>query len=864
MSARANSAFTASLFEGLEHGGVRHVCVSPGSRSTPLTVAAVRSSSLRCWSHLDERSAAFFALGLAKCRREPVALVCTSGTAAANFHPAVLEAHHSRTPLLLLTADRPPELRDWGAGQTIDQVQLYGTAVRWFVDAPVPEEGAGPERYARALASRAVAAACGRPAGPVHLNLPFREPLGPAENPGPKRDRAAQRSGDVPPRALSGASSPSPDLVVQLLERLRAAQRGVISCGPLNHPDAADSIAALARALGWPLLAEPTSQLRRGPHVAATPVVTSSDLFLRDAETARRLAPDCVLRFGDTPTSKAFRSWLEQHPPTDLVVVDPDRAWHDPSQLASLVLAVDPELLCDHLLRRLPAAAPAASPWLQRFLSAERASTAAVEAAVSSGDELLEPRAVRELAAALPANAVLYVSNSMPVRDLDAFLPLDPTPLGVLCNRGVNGIDGMVSSALGAAAGLRDSKRRVVLLTGDLAFLHDAGALLAARRHQLDATIVVLDNNGGGIFSFLPIAEHGAAVDFEEQFRSPHHLDLGAVARAYGARSVRIGSWEHFRAAFKDAGTGPGVSVIEVPVDRDRSVAHHREVERRVAEALRRQEPGPTRSAGIRLHRCVEGSGPPLLLLHGFSGSSESLDDAASRLQHRFQTIRLDLIGHGRSPSPTDPSAYSMQSCVAQIVDALDELGIESAHVLGYSMGGRVALALGAWQPERVRSALLVGASAGLADARRRVERVARDEALASRIESGGLISFVDEWMSQALFATQQRLGSRALAVAREQRLASDPIGLAGSLRGMGSGAQPPLQHLLRELRTPLLFVAGERDVKFSAIASSLASLAPEADCCVVPRAGHAVHLEEPEAFGRIANSFFSDMEQRR
>ncbi len=586
-----NFAFSTQLFEELVRCGVEHVVISPGSRSAPLATAAWRQPALRCWSQIDERSGAFFALGLAKATRAPVAVVCTSGTAAVNLHPAVVEAHHARVPLLMLTADRPPELRDWGAGQTIDQVRLYGSAVRWFAEVPVPELGdSGLLRSARALARRAVASARGRPAGPVHLNLPFREPLAPTR----LKDGAGSAGGELArsePAAAAdirvepGEAAPSPELVASLLARLRSCERGVVVCGPLDaEPETAESIARLAAALGWPLLADAASQLRRGPHAEAAPLIATFDLFLRDPATARRLAPRGVLRFGDSPTSKALRLWLEEHLPESFVLVDPDGVWHDPGRLASEVLRVHPRALCDALLRRTGEESPAPSPWLRAFLAAEQCTLERVERELGSHAELLEARAVRELDAALPEDALLYVSSSMPIRDVDSFLPPGASRLRILCNRGANGIDGVVSSAIGASAA---GATPVVLLTGDLAFLHDAGGLLAAARHGLRATLVVLDNDGGGIFSFLPIAAHGAAVGFEDNFRTPHGLDLAAVASAYGARAVRIDSWEHFATAFKEALAGDRVQVLVIPVDRDRNVAQHREIEHAVATALK-------------------------------------------------------------------------------------------------------------------------------------------------------------------------------------------------------------------------------------------------------------------------------------
>jgi 2-succinyl-5-enolpyruvyl-6-hydroxy-3-cyclohexene-1-carboxylate synthase len=594
------TAFAIALFQELARAGVRDVCLCPGSRSTPLAMATAQQRELRCWTHIDERSAGFFALGLAKASRAPVALVCTSGTAAANFLPAVIEAHYACVPLLLLTADRPPELRECGAGQTIDQVHLYGRHVRWFAEPAPPEAGGSALRAARALASRAVATAAGRPAGPVHLNLPFREPLEPREVPGDvpadlaERDplAAAGRGRDAFTAVTVGAPLASNATADALAGLVRTHARGVIACGPLDDPDALPAaVARLARLAGWPLLADPTSQLRRGPHVGDAPVIAASDLFLRDEAFASDHAPEVILRLGGTPTSKALRLWIERQAPEHLLLIDPDGGWNDPSHLASQVLHVDPTALFAAVCERIESGPVGArGVWLADFVAAERRALAAIDACLAEENALLEPRAVRELADALPDAALLYVSNSMPVRDVDAFLPASPRPLRVLCNRGANGIDGMLSSALGAAAA---GCGRVTLLTGDLAFAHDIGGLLAAHRHGLDANIVVLNNDGGGIFSYLPVAAYADPADFEANFRTPHGVDFEPAARGFGASFTRVESTEHFSAARKENLDAPGTHVIELPIDRDRSVAHHHRIQAAVAAAL-----GEGRAAG--------------------------------------------------------------------------------------------------------------------------------------------------------------------------------------------------------------------------------------------------------------------------
>ncbi|MEX2204875.1 MAG: 2-succinyl-5-enolpyruvyl-6-hydroxy-3-cyclohexene-1-carboxylic-acid synthase [Myxococcota bacterium] len=593
-AANRNHAYAAALFEELVRTGVTHACVCPGSRSTPLAAAAAHARGLRVWSHVDERSAAFFALGLAKAERAPVALVCTSGTAAANFLPAVVEASQTGVPLVVLTADRPIELRDWGAAQTIDQVRLFGPYARWYAEEPAPEPGGAALRRARALACRAVAVATGQPPGPVHLNLPFREPLEPT--------RVADDLPDSDPVALDGRAPaaylrvesarplPPAALVERLAEAIARTPNGVIVSGPHDaEPGFCDAVARLARDARWPILAEPTSQLRCGPHVKSAPLVAAHDPLLRDGRFAAENAPALVLRLGAPLTSRPIARWLDRHSAHESWIADPDGRFADPTRSASELLRFDPTLICDALadaLARRPARPE--SDWLARFLEADRAARAALDSALAADPALSEPRLVIELARALPDGAALFVSNSMPVRDLDSFLPPSEKRLRVLCNRGANGIDGIVSSALGASAALPGP---LALLTGDLAFLHDLGGLLAAKRHGLDATIVVVNNDGGGIFRFLPVASHRDAVDFDALFTTPHGLDLARAAALFDARYTRARDWADVRHALEAGFADGGLHVLEVRVDADANVAHHAALWAAVSAALARGTP---------------------------------------------------------------------------------------------------------------------------------------------------------------------------------------------------------------------------------------------------------------------------------
>jgi 2-succinyl-5-enolpyruvyl-6-hydroxy-3-cyclohexene-1-carboxylate synthase len=597
-AANRNYAFAAALFEEFAASGVGHVCVCPGSRSAPLAVSAARSRDLRVWVHLDERAASFFALGLARAVRAPVALVCTSGTAAANFLPAVVEAYQGRVPLLVLTADRPPELRGWGAAQTIDQVGLFGSHVRWWSEASPPQAGAGDLCHARALACRAVAAAGGPPPGPVHLNLPFGEPLDPSpdiadDGSAPSNFEKTTRAGGSRPytRSWRSAPSPTPELICHLLEAVLSARRGVIACGPgdgdLALPGA---VARLGRAAGWPVLAESTSQIRCGPHTRGAPVLACFDAFLRDRDFALAHPPDLVVRIGAPLTSKAFQQWLDMHPGGRLVLLDPDRTWSDPQHLASEVIEVDPTRLCDGLERRLRGrpSPPGCPDWLAEWSAAETRARRVVEGRMEAPARLLAPQVVAALAGELPDGATLFVSNSMAVRDLDGFLPVSTKRLRVLANKGANGIDGIVSSALGAAAALPGP---LVLLSGDLAFLHDAGGLFAAHQHGIRATLVVVNDDGGGIFSLLPIAAYGERVDFERLFTVSHGLDLAALAGAYGLEHQRVTTVPDLREALGHSLASSGTQVIEVAVDRRENLALHREIQQEICRSLRNGGP---------------------------------------------------------------------------------------------------------------------------------------------------------------------------------------------------------------------------------------------------------------------------------
>ena len=587
---RAAFAFVGAFVDELARSGVRHVCIAPGSRSAPLAMTIAAHPRLRTWMHLDERSGAFFALGMARALDEPVALVCTSGTAVANFLPAVVEAQSAGVPLLVLTADRPPELRDVGAAQTIDQNRIFGVHAKWFVEVALPEATPELMRYVRTLACRATATAKASPAGPVHLNFPFREPLVPMPANAPDGMSEADalawhgRPDGAPWTVVADAApSPDPEVSKRIAERLRAARRPLVIGGPQPDAGLAAPLAELARSSGAPILADPLSQLRWGTHDRSA-IVDRYDAMLGHEARAASLAPDVILRIGGPPTSKTLLRFIERHACAHQIVVGAAR-WPDPTLRAAEVVHADPRVFCERVAEHITGASASGSEWLARWRRTDALAGKALDAHSASLDEAFEGRALAEVTALVPEGGTLFVSSSMPVRDLDAFAAGSGRSLRVLANRGANGIDGVISTALGAAAAMKEQDGgKLVLVIGDIAFYHDMNGLLAGSLHGLDATIVVLNNDGGGIFSFLPQASH--PEHFEQLFGTPHGLEFSAAAELYGARYHRAKSWQSFRDGVSAGIGGPGLHIVEMRTDRARNVMLHREAWEAVAAAL--------------------------------------------------------------------------------------------------------------------------------------------------------------------------------------------------------------------------------------------------------------------------------------
>jgi len=575
----ATYAFVRALVDELVRSGIAHLCLCPGSRSTPVALEAARHPALRVWVHLDERSCGYFAVGLGKTSRAPVALLSTSGTAAANFFPAVVEARYSATPLVVLTADRPHELRDCGANQTIDQLHLYGRHVKWFAELLIPEATEPSLRYARSVACRAGAEATAPPPGPVHLNLPLREPLEPAPAPlSPLDPSYCARDGKPYTAAWQAQLMPDPESVAELARWLVLRPRGIVVCGPQDDPRAPVMIVRLAARLGYPVLADALSQVRCGPHDRSL-VVDAYDAFLRWEGLWPLLRPEVVLRFGAPPTSKVLLAYLNACPDARQVYVGPAGPL-DPGRVVSDHVAADPVAFCAALYEAC-GDAERAGKWSRIWQDVNRTAQEAIDRVLDAIEEPFEARFLRELVLQVPDGALVYVGNSMPVRDLDGFCPSLPRRIRFLGNRGTSGIDGVVSSALGAAA---VHPGPVVLVLGDLSFYHDLNGLLAAKRYGLDLLVVLVHNDGGGIFSFLPQARY---EHFEELFGTPHGLEFRPAVEMYGGTYIRVGDGPSFRDHLRAALAQRGLRVLEVRTDRMRNVDLHRQVWEGVEAAVR-------------------------------------------------------------------------------------------------------------------------------------------------------------------------------------------------------------------------------------------------------------------------------------
>lgn len=570
--------FVASFVDELTRLGVKKAVISPGSRSTPLAMLMAEHPELSCYMNIDERSAGFFALGLAKENKKPVVLVCTSGTAAANYYPAIVEARYSRVPLIVLTADRPHELRDVGAPQAIDQIQLYGNYPKWFVDVALPEEIAGMYRYVRTIAGRAVAASTSQPAGVVHLNFPFREPLVPNLGLSNLWEMEDDRS------SYLHTTIGQPELSIQQVQAvsnfMNGVTKGLIICGEQNDPAFSSAVKKLSDKLKFPILADPLSQLRSGKGDKQG-IIEGYDSILKDNDIMNALKPDLIIRFGPMPVSKPLMLMLKNNPDITQIIVDPSEEYRDPTLNASHMVVCNHTTFCEGLLGNLEETV--SNTYYDNWILSNQVFQDMIEHELANINDLFEGKIVRELQHVLPDSSRLVVGNSMPIRDVDTFFRNTDKDICVLANRGANGIDGVVSTALGISAVSADP---TFLLIGDLSFFHDLNGLLAAKMNHLDMTVILVNNDGGGIFSFLP--QSNEEKHFETLYGTPIGIDFSKAVEMYQGEYVKINSWADLRIYFQEKWSKKGLKVVEIETNRTTRVKIHRDLLDHVSQEIRK------------------------------------------------------------------------------------------------------------------------------------------------------------------------------------------------------------------------------------------------------------------------------------
>lgn len=558
------------MTEGLVRMGMVHAVISPGSRSTPLAYALASSEQVNVHLHVDERSAGFFALGLAKATQEPVVLLCTSGTAASNYHPAVTEAFYARVPLIVITADRPHELRDVGAPQAIRQIGMFGSHVKYDVDLPIPEESPAVDDFLERQIARTVGVALTEPKGPVHLNAPFREPL--------LIDLNLPTPNVTFMKRIAGRASFTEQQAMQVTELLSSANRGIIVIGEWLQGFDKTVVWEFVQRVNWPVLCDPLSNLRTEvPDSCRHLCIDSYDALLKHASYADKVAPDMVLRVGPQPVSKPLSQFLKQVRPETYLVVDESPLFRDPLGIATHHLQVNPsEIFALPVISHQEDAFT--SKWSQGNDIAERIAKTFTTVQEHEGDF------VRTLLTALPEGSDLISGSSMPIRDVDTYFRKTNRDIAIFSNRGANGIDGVVSTALGIQTA---RKRTAYLLIGDLSFLHDVNGLLISRMQMMDLTIIISNNNGGGIFSYLPqaaIPDH-----FEQLFGTPTNLSFAPIAEMYGIQYDVVTTTEQLNTQLVIEKNAP-LRIIEMTSTREYNVTAHRELWKAIGEELDRHE----------------------------------------------------------------------------------------------------------------------------------------------------------------------------------------------------------------------------------------------------------------------------------
>ncbi len=569
------------IIEELVRLSVCDFCLSPGSRNTPLVTAVAENEQAKYIIHYDERGAGFFALGQVRATQKPMVLICTSGSAVANYLPALVEADNDNLPLIVLSADRPPELRGSGANQTIDQLHIFGNRVRSFVDMPCPDLSIEPS-YVLGSIDRAVSMTRGSNAGPVHINCMFREPFTPI---GEQQEFSSyvnkiedwlKNDKSYSHQSIS-VTTPQLHELEKIGQQLGSAKRGIVIVGQLTSSSEYTAIENIAKSLGWPLFADVSSQLRTKQ---TAPAIPYSDLILSSEQFISEHQPDCILHLGGRFVSKNLQQWIElSNPPTYIQVNQYDRKI-DPAHIVTTKLVADIPMFCDLVIPFITGNC-CDKDWLQMFLSANQGVSTLLEMKCDNTKELTEPAIIRSIISHIPDRSALFIASSMPIRDMNSFAPTVYFDLVIGCNRGASGIDGTIASSIGF---FMSTDRHAVLLIGDLAFLHDINSLYLLKNLSKQVTIVLINNNGGGIFSFLPIAERNDI--FDQFFGTPHNLNFKSTAEMFALQYHSPRNMSEFVDCFDHSFDSSTPVLIECQTDRNENYIFHREIREKIIAIL--------------------------------------------------------------------------------------------------------------------------------------------------------------------------------------------------------------------------------------------------------------------------------------
>jgi len=844
-----NMVWASLIIEELSRHGIDYFCISPGSRSTPLTAAVAYNDKAESRIHFDERGAAFHALGYARATGKPAVLICTSGTAVANYLPAVVEASMDRIPMILLTADRPKELRGTGANQTIIQPGIFSHYVNWEIDLICPNENQGPEFVLNTI-DRAVSDALGDPPGPVHINCQFREPLAPGVE---EQDFTGYLSGisqwlDTNQPFTENkpvTASPLPADIAQVATILNKAQNGWLIVGRLNNLKETRAVLDLSRKLAWPVFPDILSGLRMGTQntdMENIEIIHYYDLLLHSEDLKKRFKPDTILHIGHQLTSKRLMQYLQDISYNNYIRVADFKYHEDPVQKVTLRIKSDIASFALKLSYNLTTKRNENLPLLRR---ASQTIDGNIYWNFLSSEKITQPALAYTISKMINANSsALFLASSLPIRDMDTFGASDGWLIPIGGNRGASGIDGTLASATGFAVG---HKKPVTVYIGDLALLHDLNSLALVKDCPYPVNVVVVNNGGGNIFQRLPIAGH---IDiFEKYFLTPHKYDFEKAAAMFDINYYHPETVQELINAFQRHGHNENSALIEIKIDPAQNKNDYDTLLKNITKRIDKISQSGDDVYKLGYTTGGDKNNPTVLFLHGFMGDkTDWRGDIVPYFEDDYFTVAIDLPGHGETAVNGPDILYNMSNTARAVLEHLEKQNIKKCHLAAYSMGGRLALYLLVYYPEIFDKAILESTSPGLKDPMEMLQRMKYDYDLAVQLKKNDFREFLENWYNQPLFAGIKKDRERFDQLF-QRRLKNDPKELALSLQNMGTGIMPSLWVDLKNIKNKILFVAGENDAKYKKLAYEMDDLCERSDVCIIKDCGHNVHFEKPQEY---------------